>query len=83
MVTLYYLLALNYKPRFDSGERSRADLEAFNERRKENRVVAEGDVAHADYSLLEFDRYAQSPNDAVALNYRFEVIERFLDLPGH
>ena len=47
----------------------------FDENRRNNRMIAETDIANADYSLLEFDRYTQSPNDAYAMRIRLGVID--------
>jgi len=77
MVTLYFAL---YSGRFaDEYEEGRQPLLRFEEARGENRSLAEEDVAQATYNLLEFDRLAQTPNDAVALQYRFDVMSEWLD----
>lgn len=78
MVSIYYLL---YKDSIgnDPEERlTRWRLEAFERRREENRRAAEDEIAEAEYTLLEFDRYAQSPNDAVALKYRLDILKSFV-----
>jgi hypothetical protein len=54
---------------------TRPALAAFEERRVLNRVTAENDIGEADYDLLEFDRYTQSPNDAIALRFRLRVLD--------
>jgi hypothetical protein len=54
---------------------SRATLARFEDLRRQNRLIAEHDIASADYDLLEFDRYAQSPNDAIAIRYRLSVMD--------
>jgi len=48
----------------------RHKLASFDETRRLNRQKAEEDLTDADYDLLEFDRYAQSPNDAYAVKLR-------------
>lgn len=48
----------------------RHKLVDFDNARKANRLAAEEDLTDADYDLLEFDRYAQSPNDAYAVKLR-------------
>ena len=58
------------------GEIKRNDLVKFNDVRSENRRIAEEDLTEADYDLLEFDRYAQSPNDAYAVKFRLKVFLR-------
>lgn len=55
---------------------TRSSLEEFERKRIENRELAENNISDADYDLLEFDRYTQSPNDAVALRFRLEVLDR-------
>lgn len=57
---------------------SRRELEVFEQKRAENRKVAESDEEGADYKLLEFDRLTQSPNDGVALRYRYGVLRQFV-----
>lgn len=54
---------------------SRATLAGFEDMRRRNREIAEHDIASAEYDLLEFDRYAQSPNDAIAIRYRLSVMD--------
>lgn len=54
---------------------SRAMLSDFEETRRKNKTLAEQDIASAEYDLLEFDRYAQSPNDAIAIRYRLSVMD--------
>lgn len=57
------------------GPPSRATLAGFEDTRRQNRELAEHDIASAEYDLLEFDRYAQSPNDAIAIRYRLSVMD--------
>jgi Protein of unknown function DUF262 len=47
----------------------------FDEDRLNNRSIAETDLASADYRLLEFDRFTQSPNDAYAMRIRLAIID--------
>ncbi len=78
MIILYFSL---FERAIDSNNTSvitRPLLEKFEELRKENRLKAEKDIASADYKLLEFDRYTQSPNDAVAMRFRLAVIDGLL-----
>ena len=78
MISLYFLLferALNT----DRLERLlRSDFGSFEETRENNRRNAEVNIADSDYELLEFDRYAQSPNDGIALRYRLAVMDSHL-----
>ncbi|RYE68428.1 MAG: DUF262 domain-containing protein [Rhizobiaceae bacterium] len=53
-----------------SDQFERHKLVEFDNVRKANRLAAEEDLTDADYDLLEFDRYAQSPNDAYAVKLR-------------
>lgn len=78
MVTLDFLLYASIDSPTWTRKVSRSHLERFNDARRHNRIVAEEEVAKANYDLLEFDRLAQSPNDAVALEYRFRVLRRWL-----
>jgi hypothetical protein len=48
----------------------RQKLVYFEKIRNDNRDKASNDLGDADYDLLEFDRYAQSPNDAYAVKFR-------------
>jgi hypothetical protein len=78
MVTLYFVLARDYASEIASGVVTRHRLAEFDDARKENRRVAEEDELKARFDWLEFDRLAQSPNDAVALSYRFGVLRSYL-----
>ncbi len=80
MVILYFLLARDYGDALTVGLVTRHNLEEFDEARGENRRVAEEESGPVRYDLLEFDRLAQSPNDSVALSYRFTVLCAFLGL---
>jgi hypothetical protein len=59
-------------------ELSRRSLEEFENMRAENRAAAEDDDGLGEYKLLEFDRLTQSPNDGVALRYRYAVLRRYV-----
>jgi hypothetical protein len=78
MVTLYFILYAGIESKDWTKRVPRSHLERFEDARGKNREVAEADVADASYELLEFDRWAQSPNDSVALDYRFRVLRRWL-----
>jgi hypothetical protein len=76
MVMLYFLA---FKRARDIGIKdviSRDNIEKFEKLRIENRESAEKNIDFPDYELLEFDRYTQSPNDAVALRFRLGVLDR-------
>lgn len=76
MVMLYFLAFERALQRNVPAVITRPALESFERKRKENRELAEVNIADADYDLLEFDRYTQSPNDAVALRFRLGVLDR-------
>lgn len=76
MVMLYFLLCERALERNNISRITRPALLRFEDLRAENRQAAENDIASADYDLLEFDRYTQSPNDGVALRFRLSVIDR-------
>lgn len=78
MAMLYFYLFLINDVRKAGIVISRELLRDFNDRRTKNRQTAEKDIAEADYDLLEFDRYAQSPNDAVAMRFRLEVLDQVM-----
>lgn len=81
MASVYYLVVRQALVDGWSAELDRAKLEAFESARRDNRVLAMQDDANAIYDLLEFDRYAQSPNDAVALRFRRDVVLEYLGHP--
>ncbi len=53
---------------------TRKKLVDFEKPRDANRKKAEEKLADADYDLIEFDRSAQSPNDAGAVKFRLRVM---------
>jgi hypothetical protein len=75
MVMLYYHLfrfARNHS--WPVGKISRRKLLEFDRDRKVNRENAEAGKGTPDFELLEFDRYAQSPNDSAAITFRLRVL---------
>ena len=58
----------------------RADFVRFEEIRVKNREEAEAQdgMPPADYALLEYDRFTQSPNDGIALRFRYSVIRQYI-----
>lgn len=51
----------------------------FDKKRKENREIAETEIAAANYDLLEFDRMSlQGTSDALSINFRFNVLRKFI-----
>jgi hypothetical protein len=74
MVSLYFhLFRLAAKENWASSI-TRTKLNNFETLRQKNRVKAEVDLAKADYDLIEFDRFNQSPNDSYALKLRLQVL---------
>jgi hypothetical protein len=75
MVMLYYHL---FRVAHEGGwaaEITRKKLLDFDKRRETNRTLMEkGDSRHVNLDLIEFDRYAQSPNDGGAIKFRLGVI---------
>lgn len=80
MIMLYFLLFERAIERGQIDMITRPALEGFEQLRKDNREKAEADIASAHYNLLEFDRYTQSPNDAIAMRFRLAVIDSVLFL---
>lgn len=75
MVMLYFHLFRKARTIGLSHLITRPELVRFDQLRRDNRTVAEDDIANAEYDLLEFDRFTQSPNDGVALRFRLAVID--------
>ncbi len=75
---LYYFLFLDARKNGWTDNLSRADFEAFDDVRIKNRTAAEEDVSKANFNLLEYDRLTQSPNDAVALRFRYAVLRQYV-----
>jgi hypothetical protein len=76
MVTLYYHLFRVAAEREWLDSISRKKLLDFEKRREANRKMAEKGITKAEYDLIEFDRFAQSPNDAQAIKFRLKVLFR-------
>ncbi len=74
MVMLYYHLFRLADEYELSTKLERKKFVDFDKLRDKNRSVAEEDITKADYDLLEFDRFAQSPNDGYALKFRLRVM---------
>jgi hypothetical protein len=78
MVILYFLVFERAIAKNIQSSVTRPVLMEFEEQRRGNREKAEANLAEADYSLIEFDRYTQSPNDGIALRYRLGVMDRLV-----
>lgn len=75
MVMLYYHLFRVAHSNNWTTEITRTKLLEFEKGREENRdKMEQGDVRNVDLDLIEFDRYAQSPNDGSAIKFRLGVI---------
>jgi len=74
MVTVYYHLFRVARAENWTADVTRKKLVDFEKLRDANRKKAETKLAAANYDLVEFDRYAQSPNDAGAVKFRLRVI---------
>lgn len=81
MIVLFYLVFRSAIIEGWADEILRSQIEAFDLVRSSNRKTAEKNEGDADYELIEFDRLTQSPNDAVALRYRYRVLRKFLNHP--
>jgi len=74
MVSLYFhLFRLASKDGWLSSV-TRSKLNSFEILRQKNRAIAETDLAKADYDLIEFDRFNQTPNDSYALKLRLRIL---------
>lgn len=83
MISVYYLVAMRAQDEGWSDEFTRQRFTGFHLRRQENKSAASQDEGAADYELLEFERFAQSPNDAIALRFRRDVLLEYLHHPTH
>lgn len=74
MVTVYHhLFRLAHEQGWGS-QITRRRLLDFEKLREHNRIKAEKDLPQADYMLIEFEKYAQSPNDSYAIKIRLKVM---------
>ena len=78
MISLYFLLFQSAVADAQTDLISRAQIDGFEAERQQNRQVAEENIAEANYNLLEFDRFAQSPNDGIAMRFRLAVLDQHL-----
>jgi len=78
MLTLYYVLLGVLIEKDIPFNLTRKHFVDFESTRISNREVAEEDISNAAYELMEFDRFTQSPNDAIAIRYRMGVIDKYL-----
>ncbi|HBD92007.1 MAG: hypothetical protein A2092_10165 [Rhodobacteraceae bacterium GWE1_64_9] len=78
MISLYFLLFRRAIDKEKTDLISRIEFADFEVLRQENRSLAEEEDAGTNFQLLEFDRFAQSPNDAIALRFRLAVVDEEL-----
>ncbi len=78
MISIYFLLFRRAISEAKTDLIARVEFVDFETTRQENRKLAEDEDAETNLQLLEFDRFAQSPNDAVALRYRLAVVDQEL-----
>lgn len=78
MVSLYFLLFEAALAKQMEDRIARGQLLTFEDARQNNRQAAEDNIADANYNLLEFDRFAQSPNDGIAMRFRLAVLDQEL-----
>jgi hypothetical protein len=76
IVMLYYHLFRIAAKKGWEPEITRKRLADFEKLRQKNRELAEKNLTNANYDLIEFDRYAQSPNDAYAIRFRLRILLR-------
>lgn len=82
-IPVYYLTmrdaAVNGKQALFSRER----IEEFQELLTKNRADASGDIANANFDLLEYDRMTQQgTNDAASIRERVRILSEFLGVTG-
>jgi hypothetical protein len=56
----------------------REHIALFESARQANRQQAEVDMAKANYDMIEFDKYSQTPNDAYAIRIRLSILTKYL-----
>ncbi|WP_460814138.1 DUF262 domain-containing protein [Nocardioides korecus] len=81
MSSVYYLFVRQALAEKFIDSVDRAFFVQFESDREQNKQIAQDDEATADYDLLEFGRLAQSPNDAVAVEFRCNVLLSRLGQP--
>ena len=84
IVPIYYLLFSQVKREGLFTLVTRQKLLDFQEKLKENRVLAEQDISRAEFDFLEFDRLSQQgTNDASSIRERFRIICNFFGIEPH
>lgn len=77
-VVVYFLLFRELSTNPKAVKLKRHAFNQFEGRLKNNREIAEDDLAKADWELLEYDRLSQTPNDASAIEFRLKTIRKHL-----
>ena len=79
MTVIYYQVVKQAMEEGWDSEITRSKLTSFEERRQENRVLAEEDIAKAEYDLLEFDRmHLQGSNDRTSIEFRSRTLAKYI-----
>ncbi|MNW35520.1 hypothetical protein D3C74_125180 [compost metagenome] len=81
MSSVYYLVIRQAMLDGWDHEITRQNFVQFEEARALNRSRTRGSDNAGEYQFNEFDRFSQSPNDAIALRFRRDVILEFLEHP--
>jgi hypothetical protein len=81
MSSVYYLVFREAVEQDWLAEITREKLNEFEAKRTKNRNDARNDEDAGEFELNEFDRLSQSPNDAIALRFRRDVLLKFLGHP--
>jgi hypothetical protein len=78
MVMVYYIVFRVARAKGWADLITRKKLIDFDKQRANNRAAAEAGGKKVDYSLIEFDNYTQSPNDAGALKFRASTLIEYI-----
>lgn len=78
---IYFLLLREYKLQNKLSKFSRNLLIEFRKKLEQNRIIAEDNIANAEFDLLQFDRMSQQgTNDANSIINRIEILRGYLNL---
>lgn len=77
-VLIYYLLARDARDGGKLQKLSRKLFSEFHQERQKNRILAEKDIAKANFEYLEYDRLSQQgTNDASSIRERLRIIKSY------
>jgi hypothetical protein len=81
IVPVYFALFMILHSRGVVDKANRPALVEFEEIKRKNRELAQADEENAEinYDLLEFDRLAQSPNDSSSIEFKVNILLKFMD----